>query len=77
MKKEKERENCPSQGGISSKTNSCQGGRLKSDWRYNMRIVPDGEVVVGEYLEEGVEGAAAEAEGDVVREGVQCYVLHS
>ena len=31
MKKEKERENCPSQGGISSKINSCQGGRLKSD----------------------------------------------
>ena len=30
MKKEKERENCPSQGGISSKINSCQGGRLKS-----------------------------------------------
>ena len=28
MKKEKERENCPSQGGISSKINSCQGGRL-------------------------------------------------
>ena len=30
MKKEKERENCPSQGGISSKINSCRGDRLKS-----------------------------------------------
>ena len=37
---------------------------------------PDGEVVVGEDLEERVEGAAAEAEGDVVREGVQRHVLH-
>ena len=36
MKKEKERENCPSQGGISSKINSCQGGRLKSDWKVKL-----------------------------------------
>ena len=35
MKKEKERENCPSQGGISSKINSCRGGRLKSEHQYH------------------------------------------
>ena len=29
-------------------------------------MVPDGKVVVGEDLEERVQGAAAEAEGDVV-----------